>query len=242
MKFFRLMVCFIALFFIKNLNVHCATNTNIVIFSLDYATVVNEKYTFLTSIKYSYEEYPEFLYAEYVTKSLRGVPFKYDIGSSGFSKIFLRDGGYVVSYKVSFKQGDLRIKESFSNDKNKGFSLKISYSDGRITNYSSEFIQVLDIPSLLFFLSKSDLDYVLNYNIFYGGSITNLYATNINSLEYSWDEEKKNFLRFKKISDKLVIDRFRFEGVTLGIFTNATIEGRLFDAKVIYENMILSNK
>lgn len=225
-----------------SVNFYATTNTNILILSLNYTTSVNNKYTFLTSIKYDYEEYPETLKTEFVTKSLKGVPYKYQINSSGNSITFLQGGGYIKNYKISFKQGDLEILENFSNDKHNGIKVKVSFKNGNSTNYSLDFDEVLDIPSILFFLSISNLKEILSYKVLYGGTITNLYVTNITSLEYRFDNEEKSFIRFKKISDKSVVDRFRIEGITIGVFTNATVEGRLVDARIINENVIYSNK
>ncbi len=170
-----------------------------------YEFLVDSKYRYQTLIKYDYEMISEgVIKSEVVTKSLRGVPPYLNIHSSQIS--FFDKSGNINFSRISFYHGKLSNELHFTNN---GVQ------------------KVFDVSSLVWILSKEGLDG--NVNIYYNGEVKNISLTNSTS-GYVYGN---NWMKVKKVSDLTLVDRFFLRGVVIGKFTNASVEGRLVDLKLI---------
>ncbi len=209
-----------------------------VIVSMDYEVLIDGKYNFLTSINYDFGEYPKFLNATVVSKSLKGVPPRYQLSSTTVSKSYIDIYPKLYFYKVKFLQGNVEIIESavFGENKNVEMSLYIKKGKGTFsTNFFTNHVECFDIPGLLFFISSNGVSNLKNFTVFYSMNFTNVYLTNLTEFD-KFGNVSDEFVRFKKVGDLTVVDRFRLKNISVGLFTNVYIEGRLVDLKITKDN------
>ncbi|MEN2998954.1 MAG: hypothetical protein ABDH28_07990 [Brevinematia bacterium] len=215
---------------------------DLVILSLNYEITVNGKYRFLTSVGYEWSEYPRILETKVLTKPLGTIPHKYQIISTTTSKSELKETPRLLSHNVRFIQGNTEILQSVRLDKNKGTEIKtlITHNFQTFeTNLLTNYVECLDIPSLLMFISDKKLSGLQKLNIFYDSSFTNISPTNLTELG-DFGIRKDNFVRLKEISGFMIVDKFTLKGVTIGVFTNVEVDGRLVDIKIADKSRIIS--
>ncbi|MFN4244828.1 MAG: hypothetical protein ACK4F9_01585 [Brevinematia bacterium] len=213
------------------------------ILSLDYQILVNEKYNLFVSINYDFSGYPEFIDSTVVSKSLKGVPLKYHISSITTSRYSNDIYPRLIFHKVNFLQGDLEVKQNTFFDKSKGIEVYSSFKkEGKFftTNFSINYIECFDIPGLLFFISINGLSNVKSFCLFYSQSFTNIYLTNLSEFN-KFGDLSDEFVRFKNVGGLTLVDRFKFSNVSIGIFTNAYVEGKLVDLKIIDRSELKNN-
>ncbi|MCX8029268.1 MAG: hypothetical protein N2712_04645 [Brevinematales bacterium] len=213
--------------------------TNYIILSLDYSVLVDGKYRYLTSVRYNYDEYPRYLTSEVLTKTLKGVPARYQITSTVTSKYSLGNTTNVLEQEFSLEFGDREIFGFLTNNNREGFRLDM-FMNADDTTYvisiSTNYMNFFDIPLFMFFISDKDLSKLSDFLVLYNLSFTNISLKKHMQFD-SASISKRNFVKFKKISGFNVIDRFSFDKITLGLFTNIFVEGRLVDARI----SVLSN-
>lgn len=207
---------------------------------LAYETFINGKYGYLTGITYDYLDYPNSVNIVTITKSLRGVPPKYQIFSTTTSKFILTPSPRLYSQKINFSQGSFESLENVILDQHKGTLMRISYNTPlktSSTNVRTNFIDCFDLPSLLLFIADKKISDFPSFTVYVNSTFTNIYLTNILQVD-DFGNISGDFVKFKKVSDLTVVDRFRISGVVVGVFTNVSVEGRLVDVKVVRESDI----
>lgn len=220
--------------------VNSFSEERLLIVYMSYETFVNDKYGYLTGITYDYLDYPNSVTITTTTKSLKGVPPKYQISSTTTSKLYLDPSPKLYSQKVVFSQGNFESVEQVMLDQHKGTLIKASYSTPLktfSTNFKTNFIDCFDIPSLLLFISDKKISDFPGFTLLVNSIFTNIYLTNITQVD-EFGNIGKDFVRFKKVSDLNVVDRFRISDVIVGVFTNVSVEGRLVDIKIVRESDI----
>lgn len=208
--------------------------------SLEYEITVNSKYRFLVSVNYNFDEYPNTLTSTVLAKSRKGTPPKYQLLSTTTSVYKLEEKPTLSLQNTKIIQGETEIKQTTSADKSKGIKISLLISNASNSSkyeFLTNYVECFDIPSLLYFISDKEISSLKNLTLLYNSSLTNIYLTNL--LEVDMTENIRNeFVKFKKISDLTVADKFKLNNVTFALFTNVQIEGRLVDAKVTSEKVI----
>lgn len=214
----------------------------LVLVSLNYEVVVDGKYNFLTSINYDLGDYPSSLGSTTITKSLKGVPLKYQLTSTTVSKYLLTPFPRLYTYKAKLYQGNTEIVENMIVDQSKGTKVFISVKQGEkqfSTNLFTNYVECFDLPLVMFFISDKEVSKLSSSIVlYYSTFLTNVSLTNL-SLVDEFGNVSDEFVKFKKISDLNVVDRFKLKNVILGVLTNVQVEGRLVDAKIVNQTELL---
>lgn len=212
---------------------------NALLFSLEYEIIVNSKHRFITSIRYDYDEYPKYLLSETLVKSSKNTPPKLKITSTTISKYSLSPNLNLVSQDIDFMQGDIRIVSTSKLLNNSllitsgiVFTNQKEFSEVSLTNKAINFY---DIPAIIFVVSTNDLSSVSEISIFYDNQITN---ASLKSISSDGSSRPKEILKFKKISGLNILDSFRVSNVVVGIFTNAYVEGKLIDLRIVRKSEV----
>lgn len=207
---------------------------NALLLSLKYEIIINSKHKLTTSIRYNYDEYPEYLLSETLTKSSKNTPPKLKITSTTISKYLLSKSPILVSQEIDFIQGDVRIISTsrLLNDSSLVANVIVFTNDKQVDTFSltNKATNLYDIPIIIFLVSTNNLSSTSEIPIFYDNQITNISLKKTSSTS---PNRPKEILKFKKISGLNVLDSFRVSNVVVGIFTNAYVEGKLVDLSIV---------